>query len=242
MTKPLIGLTCGAQQRSTGDIVYGVLPAYVSAVESAGGLPILIAPNLTEQTLRDIYQHVDGVLLTGGGDVDPSFYAMDDNGVSDNIQKDRDVTEITATCWAIADDKPLFGICRGLQVMNVALGGTLYRDIPQEYPGYTGVNHDQPDEMPRSYEVHMVQADFGTRLADLLGTQSVKVNSLHHQALCEVASGLKVTARAADGLIEGAEMPDARFFAGVQWHPEEMVEHSEPMRRLFAAFVDAARR
>src|SRR5258707_4485752 len=187
MPKPLIGVTCGVHERATGELFYGVLSAYTEAVAMAGGLPLLIAPNLGEETLHEIYERVDGVLLTGGGDVDPSLYGMADDGSVHNIRRERDVTEINVTRWAAADDKPLFGICRGIQVANVALGGTLYRDIAIEYPGYNGVEHDQWGKFPRGHEAYAVEIDPGTQLAQALGTSTVNVNTLHHQALRDVA-------------------------------------------------------
>src|SRR5579871_126707 len=196
MPKPLIGVTCGIYERATGEMYYGVLSAYTDAVTMAGGLPLLIAPNLGQDNLREIYARVDGVLLTGGGDVDPTLYGMGDDGLVHNIRPDRDSTEINVARWAADDDKPLFGICRGVQVANIALGGTLYRDIASEYPGYNGVEHDLGDKFPRGHEAHAVTVDPGTRLADALGASTVKVNTLHHQALRDVPANLKITAHA----------------------------------------------
>src|SRR5258708_3916132 len=170
MPRPLIGVTCGVHERATGELFYGVLSAYIDAVAMAGGLPLLIAPTLGEDILREIYERVDGVLLTGGGDVDPSLYRMADDGSVNNIRPERDATEIEVTRWAVADDKPLFGICRGIQVANVALGGTLYRDIAKEYPGYNGVEHDLGGKFPRGHEAHAVEINPRTRLPEALGT------------------------------------------------------------------------
>src|SRR5258708_3529443 len=216
MPKPLIGITCGAQKRESGEVYYGVLPAYVKSVAMAGGLPVLIAPNLDSETLHEVFSRVDGVLMSGGGDVDPSFYGMSSDGLAHNIQQDRDNTEINVTRWAAEEDKPLFGICRGVQVANVALGGTLYRDIAQEYPGYNGVNHDMFGQLPRGGEAHGVQIDAGSRLADGLGAATVKVNTLHHQALRDVAPKLKVTAHAVGGLIDMVELPGSRCCVRVE--------------------------
>jgi putative glutamine amidotransferase len=241
MAKPLIGVTCGAMKRDTGELCYGVMPAYSRSVALAGGLPVLIAPNIDDDTLREIYERVDGVLLTGGGDVDPALYGIADDGLAHSINPDRDRTEIEITRWALADNKPLLGICRGVQVVNVALGGTLYRDIEKEYSGYNGLDHELSSKISRDHVAHPVQINAGSTLANVLDTESVQVNTLHHQALREVAPGLTVSAHALDGVIEGVELPGARFFVGVQWHPEEMTNYSEPMRRLFGAFVNATR-
>src|SRR5260221_14649518 len=123
MAKPLIGITCGAMTRNTGELCYGVMPAYTRSVAQAGGLPLLIAPNIDDDVLREIYEQVDAVLLTGGGDVDPALYGMVDDGLVHGVNADRDRTETELPRWAAAENKPLLGICRGIQVVNVALGG-----------------------------------------------------------------------------------------------------------------------
>jgi putative glutamine amidotransferase len=241
MSRPLIGITCGPRY-ADGRLFYGSLPAYTESVAVAGGSPVLITPNLDEDALRSIYERLDGVLIAGGGDVDPAYYGMTADGLVRDVDRSRDFTEISVTRWAADDDKPLLGICRGCQVANVALGGTLYRDIPKEHPGYNGIDHDLWGKFPRDYRAHTVAIAPQTRLASAIGETAPRVNSMHHQALRDVAPKLVAVANAEDGVIEGIEMPDARFFVGVQWHPEEMIENSEPMRRLFETFVSAARR
>src|SRR5260221_11530840 len=165
---------------------------------------------------------------------------MDSGGLVSYVNPDRDRVEIDVTRWAAAEDKPLFGICRGQHVANVALGGTLYRDIEKEYAGFTGIDHDLSSKTGRGDIAHPVKIDQGTKLATLLGTQEIQVNTMHHQSVRQIAPTLTVSASAVDGIVEGIELPGARFFVAVQWHPEEMTTYSEPMRRLFAAFVDAA--
>jgi putative glutamine amidotransferase len=211
-------------------------------VVKAGGLPVLIAPNVGQETLRHIYERIDGVLLAGGGDIQPALYGMDSSHLAHEVDRERDLAEINVVHWAAADDKPLFGICRGCQVINVALGGTLYRDIQAEYPGYNGIDHALWDKFPRDHIAHTVSVEPTTHLAAVIGVSRPPVNSLHHQALRDIAPGLAVSAHAEDGLTEGIEIPRARFFIGVQWHPEELYDTSEPMRRLFVAFIDASSR
>src|SRR5579864_6915277 len=128
MNKPLIGLTCTVHQDEDRSPLYGVSQPYIRAIETAGGLPLLLVPGLAPETLRAIYERIDGVLLIGGGDIDPERYGISDNGGVElrSVDPERDATEILLTQWALHDDKPLLGICRGIQVMNVALGGTLY--------------------------------------------------------------------------------------------------------------------
>lgn len=241
MPKPLIGITCGLRQAANGSAFYGIQPAYVRSIERAGGLPVVIPPTPDEDALRAIYTRMDGVVIAGGGDIDPAFYGMTGDGLVHDVNRDRDVTEIDVARWAASDDKPLLGICRGCQVVNVALGGSLYRDIAVEYPGVNGIDHDLFGKYPRSHPAHPVQIDPGTRLASILADTQPAVNSLHHQALRDVPPNLVIAAHSPDGVIEAVEMPVARFLVAVQWHPEEMTEQSETMRRLFAAFISAAR-
>lgn len=242
MRKPFIGIVCGLYQneRSENTPYYAIPAAYTKAIAEAGGLPVLIAPNIGELAIREIYERLDGVLIAGGGDVDPACYGMTADNLVHGVDPLRDRAEIDLTRWSAADDRPLLGICRGCQITNVALGGTLYRDIQTEYPGYNGLDHDLWGKVPRDYLAHSINIRPETHLASLLGESVPQVNSLHHQALRDVAPPLSVSATADDGLIEGVEIPQARFFVGVQWHPEELTDHSEAMRRLFAAFVKAA--
>lgn len=235
--KPLIGLTCTIRYED-GAVLYGLYASYIKALETAGGLPVLIAHNLEQDTLRAIYERVDGVLLTGGGDVDPTEYGVPNDMPLRSINADRDLTEMTVTNWAAQDDKPLLGICRGVQVMNVALGGTLYRDLASEFGG--SVDHDLGSKQARHYEGHAVSVTPDSKLAGLLGTTTPAVNSMHHQAIRELGKGLTSVATAPDGIVEGVEIPGARFFVGVQWHPEELFTYSEPMKRLFEGFVRQA--
>lgn len=241
MRKPVIGLIGGLYKSGDGAPVYGLPAAYTKALADAGAIPLTIAPNIGLEALRALYERCDGVLIAGGGDVDPARYGMSDAGLVQGVDPYRDEAEIAFVRWAAEQDKPLLGICRGFQISNVALGGTLYRDIATEYPQHQGIEHNYWGKQPRSYLAHSVDLQPQSKLSQILGTDHVSVNSLHHQALQTIAPTLKVTASsAADGIPEAAEIPNARFFVGVQWHPEEMVEYSEPMRKLFAAFVGAA--
>lgn len=247
MTRPLIGIICGPYRNyyHNNELLFGSLPAYTASVAQAGGLPVLITPNVGEETLRATYERLDGILLSGGGDLDPATYGQTVDETVYGIHNDRDTFDIEVARWAFHENKPLFGICRGCQVMNVALGGTLYRDIPREYPGYTGIIHSLwGATVPRDTIAHRVTVNPGSRLAQAMGTNAgldhVQVNSLHHQALNQVAEPLVITARAEDGIIEGVEVPDARFFVGVQWHPEELTPTSDTMRHLFRAFIKSA--
>lgn len=209
------------------------------AVEQAGGLPVAIPAGLREDTLRDIYQRLDGVLLPGGADVDPALYGETPHAKTYGIDAPRDAVELTLARWTVADDRPLLGICRGHQVINVALGGSLVQDIPSQVT--TTLTHDQADELPRTNRLHEVAIDPTSRLAAILGTTRVQVNSLHHQAVAQPAPVAVITAHAPDGVIEALEIPDKRFAVSVQWHPEDLAGDDAQMAALFAAFVAAAR-
>lgn len=242
MPKPLIGITAYTRYwPQTGwryDVCYG---ENATAIEQAGGLPVLIPSQTSDETLRELYQRLDGVLLPGGGDINPDQYGKEHGSVLYGIDDSRDRVELSMARWAVEDDLPVFGICRGIQVMNVALGGTLTQDIPSLVE--TDLRHviNVPEGESRSKVLHAVEIDASSRLATILGDTTLDVNSIHHQTIQEVAPSLSITAKAPDGLIEGVEMPDKNFVLGVQWHPEDMVADDERMQQLFKAFVDAAR-
>lgn len=247
MSKPLIGIICGPHYEN-GALYYGLLPGYLRSIAAAGGLPVMIAPNHDEETLRAMFDRMDAVLMAGGADVDPKYYGMDGHPTIYGVDPLRDTAELAVIRWAAKEDKPLLGICRGVQMMNVALGGTLYRDIPSEYPDFTGVNHSNRGKGAWHLIAHKVDVLHNSRLAEAMGLSGglVEVNSLHHQAVREVAPSLKISAVSEDGIVEGIELPDARFFVGVQWHPEEItgsqLSSREAMEHLFATFVRAAQR
>lgn len=240
--KPLIGLTTvGDKYRRFGYRYYSP-KTYSEAVLRAGGLPVLIPLNVIEsgdeEVLRAIYERLDGVLIPGGGDVHPEYYQQYITPMESKVDRTRDMAEIALAKWSLEDNRPLLGICRGHQVINVALGGTLIHDIPSQ--NSTPISHDQPDEVPPGELIHDVTVVSDSKLAKVLDTAQVCVNSLHHQAIDQLAPRLKVTARSEDGIIEAVEVPDATFFLGVQWHPEWLV-HDPAMQKLFRAFVDTCR-
>jgi len=176
--------------------------------------------------------------LPGGGDVDPQFYGATQHAKTALILRERDTAEIQIAKWAVADDLPILGICRGHQVFNVAFGGVLLQDIPSEME--TTYSHDIEVGMSRGTLLHDIKIDPNSKLAKILKTEQISVNSLHHQAVMKPASNVKITAYAPDGIIEASEMPDKRFALTVQWHPEDL-QNMTQMRALFKAFVDAAR-
>lgn len=241
---PLIGVITVHKQiqsldRSDGVRTFvGAYPTYLRCLASVGALPVLIPLDLPEHTLRGIFEHVDGLLLTGGGDVDPAFYGETAAAAAARrIDRVRDTVEILFSRWAAAEDVPLLGICRGHQVVNVALGGSLYTDIPSQIT--TPLDHDA-DHHPLNFHAHEIIIESGSRLAEIVRASRLATNSRHHQAVRETGRGLVVTARTSDGLIEATEKPDARFFLTVQWHPENLCGEDAAMEALFAALVEAA--
>lgn len=240
-TRPLIGITA----LSTTSIEAPHLPLhalnqrYVAAVHAAGGAPMMLPPALDGSALRVIFARLDGLLISGGGDVDPLHYGEEACALVGDVDADRDQTELMLTGWAAETDKPFLCICRGIQVMNVAMGGSLVQDIPTQVPN--ALIH-MPDHIvyPRNHIAHHIQIDPDTRLREVISSDRAEVNSWHHQAVKRVAPRVRVTACAADGIIEAIELPGHRFAVGVQWHPEWLYDRQPEMLRLFEALVEAA--
>lgn len=238
---PLIGISVGSIKRpDTGAAYLAVRPTYTHAVAVAGGAPMLIPLQLDRDSLRAVYEQMDGIVLSGGGDIDPVRYGAACSPHTASIDEARDEAEILIAQWAVEDDKPLLAICRGHQVLNVALGGTLLQDLRDEAPG--SLRHDYSADEWFGRLVHDVTITAGSQLRDVLSEARLAVNSLHHQALAQVADSLRVVGCADDGIIEGIEHPDRRFILGVQWHPEALVDEHPAMKRLFGALTSAARR
>ena len=239
MVAPLIGITTSVTVDTIPERAY-VNGAYITAVQAAGGIPLLLTPHFTPEVQAALWQTLDGLVLTGGGDIEPARFGEARHPAVADVSPARDELELGLTRRALADDVPLFAICRGIQILNVALGGTLVQDIPGEWPD--ALVHAQ--KAPRHEPTHAVKVmGEGTRPRRVLGAVEVEVNSMHHQAIRRLGDGLREVAWAPDGVIEGVEMAgDARFVLGVQWHPEELVGHDQAARNLFDAIVDAARR
>ncbi len=234
-TAPVIGVTCG-HDRASGQDRWFVKAAYIRAVVEAGGIPLLVGPTGSERLLEEALARVDGLLLIGGIDVDPALYGQERHPCLGDVDGEWDSVDVTAARIALRRDLPLLGICRGVQVLNVAAGGSLYQDIPSEVPGAIEHSREVSGRLPR----HSVSVAQGSRLHEFLGMTWAEVNSSHHQAVRDVAPGFRAVAHAPDGVIEAIESPDHRFALGVQWHPELMVGSDPAQRRLFAALVRAA--
>jgi putative glutamine amidotransferase len=246
-SRPIIGIPTQTLQ-SLGGVSAEIPPSwvmsqrYILTLTAAGALPWMIPlVGSDEDTLRGIYAELDGVFLPGGADIDPASYGREPHPLCDKTDPARDAVELALARWALADDKPVLGVCRGLQLMNVAAGGTLYEDIAEQRP--EALKHDYfpfgGRNFTRDFLAHEVEVVEGTRLASLLGAGKVKVNSMHHQAVRDLADGFTVSAVAPDGIIEGIEGAGG-FVLGVQWHPEALTDNDRKSRRLFESFVQAA--
>lgn len=230
--RPLILITATTRRESPDDPARVRLNgAYVDAVARAGGIGI-VAPPQPVSAAEALLERVDGLLLTGGEDVHPALYGAAAHRALGRVTAERDAWELELVRVARRRRIPTLAICRGIQVLNVALGGTLIQDIPEERP--SDLRHEQA--AGRSDRTHRIRVEPGSRLATLFGA-GAEVNSMHHQAVDRVASGLQVTALAPDGIIEGVEATDGWWAVAVQWHPEELDGADS---RLFAALVAEA--
>lgn len=236
--RPVIGITCSTLVLDDlrGVPRYALARSYTECVEQAGGLPWLL-PSLGPERAPEFLERLDGLVLSGGLDVDPAHYDAEPHPDLGQVDGVRDLFELALCRAAHARRLPVLAICRGVQVANVALGGTLLQHIPAQVPG--ALKHDQA-ALRNDALCHSVEVGAGTRLAALLGVpERLRVNSFHHQAVDRPASGLVVNARAPDGVVEGLEDPAQPFFLGVQWHPER--RPTDPVTRaLFAGLVEAA--
>ncbi len=233
--KPLIGISISRELGSDQVFRDFLRATYLRAVVEAGGVPVML-PNIPQSA--EALQHCDGLLLTGGGDFDPALYGEDDAGTHmPGVSADRDRTEVLLIQTAMDHHMPVFGICRGIQALAVAGGGTLVQDVPRVYPD-SSIHHSQTEVRPQV--THSVRVEPASRLARITGSEALQVNSFHHQSLSKVPAGWEVVASAPDGVIEAIERPDYVYGVGVQWHPEDLIETEDGARRLFSAFVDAA--
>ena len=227
--RPLIGLTVGAAQARDGLEYVRLRTTYAQAVEAAGGLPVLVPPIGDSSALGALLERLDGLVLPGGGDVDPAAYGEPMNGSQPpNVELDR--LELDAALWAAERDMPMLGICRGQQVINVAMGGSLIQHMDGHAP-----------DGPREQLHHGLRVAPESRLANVLGFTQLRVNSHHHQAVKRLGAGLVAVAWAEDGTIEGIEAPDRAWLMAVQFHPEDLVPEHEASQRLFSEFIERAR-
>ena len=215
---------------------------YSRVVAAAGGLPVMIPLLDDEDTLRALYDRMDAVLIPGGVDLDPATYGESPLPTCGRLDPARDRVELMFARWALDERKPLFGLCRGLQILNVALGGSLYQDIAAQRTGAIKHDYFPTAGYARDHLAHPVTVTSGSRLDAIVGTAPLRVNSMHHQAVKDLAPGLVATAVAPDGVIEAVESTGSQFVLGVQWHPESLTERDPRMHRLLTGFVGAASR
>ena len=230
--KPVIGLIPLVDE---GRSSLWMLPGYMEGIANAGGLPIMLPLNDDGADLAQLCGMCDGILLTGGHDVSPEVYGAEKLDVCAACSPERDRMETKLLRYALDADKPILGICRGIQFLNAALGGTLYQDLPTQHP--SDISHRQTAH----YDVptHAVSILPGTPLAEVLQADTLMVNSYHHQAICDLATPLTAMAISPDGLVEAAHHPGHRFVWGVQWHPEFAWKSDPAARAIFKAFVEA---
>ena len=228
--KPIIGITTDLE----GNDKHVLKNTYVNAVIRAGGLPIILPVGI-EADVKQFAQMLDGLLLTGGGDIDPTIFGEEPHAYLGGVDPARDTVEINLFKEVLALNKPILGVCRGLQIMNIALGGNMYQDIYTQKVS-TLLQHIQ--KAPTSHASHFVQVEKGSLLESIAKTLEIKVNSYHHQAVKKVPKPLQVSGVASDGIIEAVESTAHDFVLGVQWHPEALVQKEDAVsRRIFGTFI-----
>ncbi len=240
---PLIAVTAGKivdHAAPWAPVAYGKAHTYTDSIIHAGGVPFLVPIIDDLSLLRRLYDTCDGLMFSGGHDLEPKAYGADPSPRTLEAHPERDEQEIQLLKWAIEDNKPVLGICRGMQLINVALGGTLHQHISDDLPDAD--NHEaSADRQDFNHLIHTLKISEDSQLAAIMGADNIKTNGLHHQAVCDLGNGLVATAHAEDGIIEAIELPDKRFVVAVQSHPEALESGAEPeWAKLFKAFVDCS--
>lgn len=248
--KPVIGITVNYSYNGDSECAEGIgapgqewqllADDYVTAVVRAGGIPVMLPVVRDNEVLKEMLEKVDGVLFSGGSDVDPQLYGQTTAGKTGAIIKERDDQEVFMVDYVVNQTKkPVMGICRGIQVLNAVLGGTLIQHIPD-----AGFNNHTLVMYPRKMASHKVNVVPGSILHGIVGTEKLPVNSFHHMAVEEVAPCLKMVAQSEDGVVEAVELADnkdGRFFLATQWHPEMMSSVNETQQAIINAFVNACK-
>lgn len=236
--RPLIGIPCYAGiHEGTHRPIYCNNRTYTRALEAAGGVAILIPLVDDTSILEVLLDRVDGLLFPGGKDLQPAFYGERPHPELGAVDPHEDEVDLMLARWAIERDIPTLGICRGMQLLNVALGGSLYQDISSQVPN-SSINH-RKDGHPRDEISHNIHIQPGSQMERVLGASEVWVNSLHHQSVKQPGKGAIISGRAEDGIAELLEVPDHCFLMAVQGHPEEIYTHEKVWSRVFTAFTAA---
>ncbi len=240
MSRPLIGIPMSSNiaHKERRRLEYSGVATYTRALDLNGGAAIFIPLQLSDESLREVYEQLNGLLLAGGVDVHPKAYGEEVAPYCGEIDPLRDETELKLTDWALREQKPILAICRGIQLLNVAAGGSLLQDIESQHPDpipHRKVTH-RLENSP-----HQIVIEKDSRLAHAVGGTEIVVNSFHHQALKQVGDNLRVTARTSDQLIEAVEGSDDAFVLGVQFHPEMMIDEELRVQGIFRDFVTACR-
>lgn len=240
MRRPLIGIT-GRKDNSArlhNSPLIAVGETYIRAIHKVGGTPVILPPVVQADDWATLLNQLDGLLFSGGEDIMPTHYGQAPEAWLGGVDEERDDAELGLARLALQQQLPILGICRGHQVLNVALGGTLYQDLAVQVPG--SLDHAYSPARSLTTLVHPVTLEPDSQLAALLGGTTFQVNSAHHQAVQEAGEGLRIVGHAPDGVVEAVELPGYPFFISVQWHPEVMVKFSDEMVPLFEALVTAA--
>lgn len=228
--KPVIGITARVEK----DQMYSLDPVYGQAILQAGGLP-LIVPIVDKEDIHLLCERLDGLIVTGGGDINPTLYGEEPHIRLGAVYPGSDEYEKELILEFLEMDKPFIGMCRGLQMLNVSLGGSNYQDLEAQFEGPL---HQHKQLAMRTHRTHSVTLEEGSQLLDIMEEKKFNVNSFHHQGVKDVSEKLKVAARAADGLVEALESEHHQFVMGIQWHPEEFaVQGDEASKKLFERFV-----
>jgi len=228
---PLIGITSRTISRTSAEFVVG--QNYTDAILRAGGAPVLLPGIADKAYCEKILSAIDGLIISGGDDMDPAFYGEEPHPKLGLVDVQKGNFEFMLTRMALRKNIPILGICGGIQMLNVAAGGTLYQDIPSQTG--SGIKHSQ--ELTKSVPSHYVAIEKNTRLHKILGMVKLRVNSTHHQAVKDLAKDFVVAARAADGIVEAIEMQVKRFVIGVQWHPESLAAEHPVFQKVFDTFI-----
>ena len=236
MQKPVIGITPRIIKEHQPYPMVSSPRSYVSALAAVGAIPLILPVGLSKDLFESLLDRLDGIVFSGGGDIATERFNGKPHEKVYDVNRERDQLEIDLVEAVLRRRMPFLGICRGLQVINVALGGTLCTHIADQLPD--ALEHSSPDSRSPDYLAHTIRLEPEGRLAQIIAEREIQVNSLHHQGAWEIGAGLAVRGRATDGLVEALELPDHPFGIAVQWHPEWLSEQSHATK-LFAAFVNA---